>query len=105
MLSYFASEKITATLYRTNGGAYAVGIWQPAVPTTTSVQIIAPQPMRSDELQMFPEGERKYNHRKTWITSEIHVWPLVPEAATGENPDIFLIDGKYYKVMLRPNER
>jgi hypothetical protein len=48
---------------------------------------------------MFPEGERKYNHRKTWITSEIHVWPLVPEAATGENPDIFLIDGKYYKVM------
>lgn len=98
MLSYFAGEKISATLVRTSGGAYSDGIWVPSYPASSSVQIIAPQPMRSDELQMLPEGERKYNHRVTWIETSVHIWPLVP-GATSEKPDILLISGKFYKIM------
>jgi len=99
MLSYFNSEKISATLYRTSGSSYDDGEWTPATPSQTAVEIIAPQPLRSNELQMLPEGERKYNHRVTWITDEIHIWPLIPDSPTKENPDIFLIDGKFYKLM------
>jgi hypothetical protein len=98
MLSYFASEKISDVLIRPGSGQYQDGEWVPDSPGTTNIEIIAPQPMRPDELQMLPQGERVYNHLVTWMTPEIRNWPVVP-GSTSTNPDILRIDGSHYKVM------
>ena len=98
MLSHFNDEKIAAVLRRSEGGTYVKGEWVAPTPTDTDVEIISPQPMTADELQMLPPGEQVRNYVKTWITSEVHLWSDT-YGPTLENPDLLIVNSRSYKIV------
>jgi hypothetical protein len=70
MLEHFT--KIAATLNRpfTDDPTYVAG--RPvASATTTSVQVVVPQPVTGKDLLMIPEGERTYTLMKTWCSTDL----------------------------------
>jgi hypothetical protein len=98
MLSYFASEMVSATVRRKTGGDYIKGEWTPSASSDTSVQVIAPQPATADDLQMLPPGELVRNYLTTWITSEVHLWSDTYGPSL-ENPDLLVIGSRSYKIV------
>jgi hypothetical protein len=84
MLELFS--KVSATRTRptfTNTGGRMVADSVESV----SVLIIEPQPAGGRDLQIVPEGERNYDHRKTWVDSETR------------NGDLIAYDGASFKVV------
>ena len=98
MLRYFNAEKIDATLSRKDGGSYVNGIWSPAATADTSVRLIAPQPIRSEDKEMLPDGEFAKNYRVTWIENALQMWGGDPTDSGNPNPDILTILGREYHV-------
>ena len=93
MLSAFAGEMITATLIQYTAGAYVKGVWVPGTPSTSSISIIAPQPVTPEEKQMLPSGEIDKNHLRTWTEIGVSSWGPA-------DPDKLIIDGKTYKISM-----
>lgn len=70
----------------------------------TAIEIVEPQPVRMNELQMLEPGERLSNWRKTWTQSEI-----IPGDEIEHNGrkyrihqvDDRSIDGNFYRVLMR----
>lgn len=92
MLRYFKSEMVTASITRYPEGAYVAGEWTPGAETTSSIEIIAPQPVKSNELDPLPEGEKVSNYRKTWSED-----PLFTRNGF-EDSDRITLGGKTYQV-------
>ena len=66
MLGYFLNETVQATLYRASAGLNVKGVWTPGSYTPESISIIAPQPVKADELTMLDDGEHVSDYLKTW---------------------------------------
>lgn len=101
MLSYFPELMVTSQLIRDNtGGTYVEGIYVAPAKDTTDLQMIAPQPIRENDLNMLADGERASDYRVTWVfaDTDLHTRTKQHEA------DIITYDGKIYKVM-QVNER
>lgn len=83
MLELFS--KVSATRTRptftlTNGRMVADSV------ETLPVLIVEPQPSSARDLQLVPEGERDYDHKKTWVDTETR------------NRDLIAYDGQTMKV-------
>ena len=96
MLSYFPELKVSAKLSRANTtGDYSDGEYTPSTRTETDIEIIAPQPIRENDLNMLADGEKASDYRVTWVDADLD---LATRQATRE-ADIIIYDGTDYKVM------
>lgn len=76
-------------------GGYVDGVWQEA--TTSDVVIQANiQPVKDEELMLFPESERSKEWYKIYSTSEIKA---TKEGTGGWDADRFQWKGDWYRVM------
>ena len=76
-------------------GGYVDGVWQEA--TTSDVVIQANiQPVKDEELMLFPESERSKEWYKIYSTSEIKT---TKEGVGGWDADRFQWKGDWYRVM------
>ncbi len=96
MLLYFDAEKVTAGIIR-GAGAYVDGEWVPSWDAEIPIVIIAPQPVKANELDMLEDGERRSDFLKSW--SETKVYPREGQ----ENSDRITWDGDTYKVVQTDN--
>ena len=94
LLAYFQAEMIAADWTAGDAGTYdASGAWVPAAGATVSIDIIAPQPVTANELQMLEDGEHVRDYLKTWTTDPVATRRGVKEA------DTLAFNGRTYKVM------
>lgn len=110
MLEYF-DEFVSADLLRYADGSYADGIWTPGIlADPVSINIIVPQPITSNELQMLTDGEHVKNFRKTYCTDLLRTrnGDQDPDRIiyAGETYEVHQVDernvlGNYYKVIMR----
>jgi hypothetical protein len=72
MMPFFGSEMASATWTTRSADAYnAAGELVPGTDTDIPIKIIAPQPVKADELQMLEDGERISDHVKTWTDAAV----------------------------------
>lgn len=93
MLEAFDFALVPATISRGKAGRYVDGIWKPSFETPVVINIIIPLPLRSQELEMLPEGERQLNYMKTYVETSIKVRENLQDS------DVITCAGKNYKVM------
>jgi hypothetical protein len=93
MLEAFDFALVTATIKRGKEGHYLDGVWIPSFEAPVTLQIIRPLPLRSQELEMLPDGERQLNYMKTYIEAAVKTRENLQDS------DIISFEGKNYKVM------
>jgi hypothetical protein len=93
MLQFFGPETVSATLVPGDTGAYVNGEWTPATGVSSTIKIIAPQPLSANELQMFSDGEHVRDYLKTWTQTRVFV------REGNEDNDKIQWNGKDYKVV------
>ena len=96
MLSYFTDLMVDAILDRADAfGTYTDGEFSKSTTTQTPIKIIAPQPVRENDLNMLADGEKASDYRVTWVFSdtELHTRDSKYEA------DQIIYDGAVYKVV------
>ena len=109
MLEYF--EKVSAVLKEALAGAYVNGKWLPGgFEADKDILIIEPQPVKANDLQMLPEGQRTANWLKTWIDESV-----LPRQGNNDSSIIvykgkefftyqvndWQIDGNFYRLFIR----
>jgi hypothetical protein len=62
--------RVDAAIYRLANGVFADGKFTPDFDDPEDIEIIEPQPLRANDLQMLPEGERELNYLKTWTAAD-----------------------------------
>lgn len=106
MLEVFT--KLSATLVSPTGTySTTTGLWTAGTPTTSSIQVIAPQPASGRDLQLLPEGEREYTHLKTWTESSVLTGDKITVAGrtyrvTMTKP--WFDDGNFIQVLMREDK-
>lgn len=93
MLEAFDFALVNASILRGKDGHYLDGVWKQSFDNAVIIQIINPLPLRSNELQMLPEGERALNYVKTFVETDISVREDLKDS------DLIVCAGKTYKVM------
>lgn len=116
MLRYFGNETVDATLIRYGAGSYSDadgGDWVEGATTETSIRIIVPQPVKSNELDPLPEGEKVSNYRRTYCAEKLRTREGGQDAdrleypvGSGKRYKIFRVDerdvlGNFYRVIMR----
>lgn len=66
MLDYFANEMVTATWYDGKAGTNVKGVYTPGFEAGVPIRIIAPQPVKADELSQLADGEHVSDYLRTW---------------------------------------
>lgn len=70
MLEYFTDEMVSATWIPGGNGTYgASGLWVPATGTPSTIQIVRPQPVTSNDLQQLDDGEHTQDFLRTYTTA------------------------------------
>jgi len=93
VLGYFASETVSATWYDGVTGVNVKGVWVPGLASGVVIRIIAPQPVKANELTNLPDGEHVSDYVRTWAdTMSLTTRDGLKEA------DHILWDTKLYKV-------
>ena len=94
MMPFFASEMVPATLTTYAADTYSTaGELVPGTSTATTIRIIAPQPIKADELQMLEDGERISDYVRTYSNADISTRVGTASA------DHLTVFGKNYKVV------
>jgi len=107
MLSFFASEMVSATLRVEAAGSRTKGIWTPGSTSDTTINILAPQPLRPNEIEMLPSGEFAHNWSVTWLESAMGVEPERDRIVYGGNSYLIMSVsdrtplGDYYRITMR----
>ena len=93
---FLLTKTVSLTLKRPSAvGGYVDGVWQDA--TTSDVTIQANiQPVKDEELMLFPESERSKEWCKIYSVSEIKA---TKEGTGGWDADRFQWNGDWYRVM------
>lgn len=108
MLEYF--DKIDAQIKTANDGTRVKGKWQNDYNGPVNIKIIAPQPLKANELEMLPEGERTANWLKTWIAQAVYPRQELKDSSiivyAGKQFLVYqtndwFTDGSYYRVVMR----
>jgi len=94
MMPFFGSEMISATHTTRAADTYnAAGEVVPGAITAATVKIIAPQPVKADELEMLEGGERVSDYLKSYTHSTV-------QTRRGSIPaDTITVYGEMYKVV------
>lgn len=96
MLTFFDSEMVDAILDRTDAiGSYSNGEYQKPATTQTPIRIIAPQPIRENDLNMLEDGEKASDYRVTWVFSDLEIRTRDDKYGA----DQIIYGGTIYKVM------
>ena len=66
MLSFFGSEMVTATWYDGTAGTNVKGVWSPGLASGVTIRMVAPQPVKADEMVNLADGEHISNYLVTW---------------------------------------
>jgi hypothetical protein len=93
MLEAFDFALVSATIMRGKEGHYLDGVWRQLFDDPVTIKIINPLPLRSNELEMLPEGERALNYVKSFVETNIHIRDGAKDA------DLIVCQGKTYKVV------
>lgn len=67
-------------------GTIVNGRFSPSTASIVPISIVIPQPASSRDLQIIPEGERSFDHKKTWTKANV------------QNGDIITVSSVDYKV-------
>ena len=95
LLSYFMDEMVDATLYQYGAGSRdAEGKWTPGTETSSSIEVIAPQPVKADEIEQLPPGERISDYVKIWVYDTVTLSTRVDTA----DADEIEVNSQRYKV-------
>ncbi len=89
-----SSFKKPITVTRTAPGSYVNGYWQPGEPTVMTIRMSI-QPLRVDEMDALPEGQR--SSRAVKIYSEAELLPT--DQATSQEADVITWLGKSWEVI------
>lgn len=93
MLGYFGAEMVTAVWYDGTAGTNVKGVWTPGTSAGQTIRIIAPQPVKANELENLPDGEHVADYVRTWTEK------LAVSTRGGlSDSDLIAWDGKTYKV-------
>lgn len=88
MMPFFGSEMVAAPWTTRTADTYSTaGELVPGTATPTTIRIIAPQPVKADELQMLEDGERISDYVKTYTSSAV------------QNRETLTVYGRVYKVV------
>jgi hypothetical protein len=96
MLQYFTEEMVDAGFIG-GTGTYVKGEWVSTWAASVPIVIIAPQPLKANELDMLEDGERRSDYLTSW--SETRVYPREAQ----QNSDRIVWDGDTYKVVQADN--
>lgn len=100
MLGYFGTETVTATLHNGAAGTNVKGVWTPGLDAGVTIRMIAPQPVKADELTNLPDGEHVSDYLVTWAeTSTLGTREGLKDA------DRIDWDGDTYKVVQADNRQ
>ena len=100
LLQYFMDEMISATLYQYGAGSTdANGDWVPGSESSEPIDVIAPQPVKPDEIEMMEPGERISDYVKIWVEDTV---TLTTRNDTAD-ADELVIDGNRYRVHAIPH--
>lgn len=95
LLKYFKSEMTDGVLYQYSAGSRdAEGRWVPGGESSTAIELVAPQPVRADEIQQLEPGERITDYVKTWVYDTI---PLSTRVGTSDADEVE-VNSQRYKV-------
>ena len=94
MMPFFGSEMVAATHTTHTADTYdAAGKLVRGTATDTAIRIIAPQPVKADELQMPEDGERISDYVKSYTSANV-------QGRKGSVPaDTITVYGEVYKVV------
>ncbi len=72
MLTDYADIMTPADFVAGSVGTYVTGEWTPgvAIPLVV-IQIVIPQPIRAEDLEILEDGERAQDFRVTWTETEL----------------------------------
>lgn len=93
MMPYFGFAMITATHFLGSDGAYVDGVWVPGANASTPIQIITPQPVKANELNMLDDGEHVSDYLKSWTADE-----RILTRDRNRDADMIGYDSEVYKV-------
>ena len=96
MLAFFSEEMTSAELYRydVSGSYNSEGIWVPGTETNETIEIVIPQPLDSDSLEMAPEGE----DISDFVFTFVHESVGMKTRDETEDPDQIEVQGQRYEV-------
>lgn len=93
---FLLTKTIPLTLKRPSAvGGYVDGVWQDAATSNVTIQANI-QPVKDEELMLFPESERSKEWCKIYSVSEIKA---TKEGTGGWDADRFQWNGDWYRVM------
>ena len=93
MLGYFGAEMVDAVWRDGTAGSNVDGVWVPGSTTPVNIRIVAPQPMKADEMAKLPAGEHVSDYVVTWAET------LALGTRDGlKDADTIEWDGKTYEV-------
>ena len=103
LLNFF--PQVAAT-YRRPTGTYSTttGTFVPGSASDNDITIISPQPASGKELLLLPEGDREFNHLKTWTETALQNEDIVTWNGTQfkvVRVGDFNFDGGFYPILMR----
>lgn len=96
---FLLTHLVEATRIRTAPGSYVNGVWTEGIQSSTTI-LINIQPIRGYELMSMPESDRSREWVKFYTTEDIQGIKegSLSGAATPQNPDLIVWDGRTFEV-------
>lgn len=72
LIQFFGEHVIVGTLHRRAAGSIdSEGDWTQGAETTSDINVVIPQPVTADEIELENDGESIRDYKQTWTETEV----------------------------------